>query len=377
MASETDLVLTIGQPVAMTAATGTYTTSTHVSRIIALTDHSLTVGIPYDAGKIVLWPMGTKLAVRAQSMNRTVSFTSEIIGRDLGVMKAYTLLRPYNVAHLDGKPGARSGLSRVIAITSGKGGVGKTMFTINLAVAFAAKGQRVFVIDADLGTANADVVLGINPQYNLSHVINGEKKLLDIAAPAPGNIAVIPGGSGLQELTQLSGSQFTRIIHSFNQLEGLADIILIDTGAGISRDVSNFLMAADEVIVLTTTEPHAMTDAYAIVKVMHRLRCPARQMLVVNRADTEAEAETVSLKLFKVVRHYLQGDMQYLGYILDDKAVSKSLKEQFPLYLSYPDCRAARNIDAIASKLLNQEPDQPKGITGFITKMASFFQRRA
>ena len=376
MDADTDLALTIGQPVAMTSATGTYTSATHVSRIIALTDHSLTVGIPYDAGRIVLWPMGAKLAVRVHSGNRTVTFQSEIIGRDLGALKSYTLLRPYNVATTDEKQ-TKAGLSRVIAITSGKGGVGKTTFTINLAVAFAAKGQRVFVIDADLGTANADVLLGINPQYNLSHVINGEKNLLDIASPAPGNIAIIPGGSGLQELTQLSASQFTRIIHSFNQMEGLADIVIIDTGAGISRDVSNFLMAADEVIVLTNTEPHAMTDAYAIVKVMHRLKCPAKQMLVVNRADSEAEAEAVSLKLSKVIKYYLQRDIIYLGHILDDKTVSRSLKEQFPLFLSYPDSKPALNIGAIASKLLNQEPEQPKGISGFISKMTSFFQKRA
>lgn len=375
MPSEANFAFAIGQPLTVTATNGTYRDKPHVLRIIALTEHSLTVSMPYDAGRLVLWPIGTRLQI--QAMGSGVSFASEIISRDLGAVKSYTFLRPQVISTLAEKRETKPGLSRVIAITSGKGGVGKTTFTVNLAVTLASKGKRVFIIDADLGTANADVVLGISPQYNLGHLINGEKTLFDLTTPAPGNIAVIAGGSGLQEFTQLSSSQFTRIIHSFNQLDGIADIILVDTGAGISRDVSNFLMAADEVIVLTTTEPHAMTDAYAIIKVMHRLSCPAKQMLVVNRADSAEEAETVSGKLYKVIKHYLGRDIIYLGYILDDKAVSRSLKAQFPLMLSHPDSAPARNIAAIASRLLDEQPVKPSGISGFVSKMVSLFKGRA
>lgn len=263
--------------------------------------------------------------------------------------------------------------TRAMGSTSGKGGVGKTTLSTNLAVAFAEAGQKVVVIDTDLGTANVDVVLGLSPRYHLGHVVSGQKGILDIALPAPGGFTVIPGGSGLQELTQLSEMQFTKVITSFNQLEGLADIILLDTGAGISRDVSNFLQAADEIIFVTTPEPHAMTDAYAIIKVMHSLHSTAMKRLIINKADGELEASIIASRLKRVVRQYLEEEIEFLGGVEEDRAISRSLKKQSPLLLLEPDCTPAQSIRRIARKIIGLPPPQPQSLGGFVRKLISVF----
>ena len=365
-----------GLPIRITPMSGS-AQNTFSSRVLTSSPHTLTISIPYDTGRLLLWPVGTKLEIRLSNQEEDLSFNTEIIQRDLGGVKSYTVMRPYAISRSANRA-SQTGMSRVIAITSGKGGVGKTTFTINLAVALASYGQRVFIIDIDLGTANVDVLLRLSPKYNITHLLTGEKTLLDITLPAPGNIAVIPGGSGIQELTQMNDSQFSRVINSFNQLDGLADIILLDTGAGISKDVSNFLLAADEVIVVTTTEPHAITDAYAIMKVMSNLGCQAKQMLVVNKAEHAAEANSVAAKLSAVVRNYLKRDLDYIGFILEDRAVSRSLKDQYPLLLSQPNSLPSVNIKDIAAKLIDKPPaSQTSGITGFMNKMFSIVNKKA
>ncbi|MCX7779688.1 MAG: AAA family ATPase [Negativicutes bacterium] len=370
-----DINFASGLPVYITPQTAP-NRITYASRVLSTSTHTITISIPYDKGRLLLWPVGARLEISLSYQGEDFSFTTEVIQRDLGEIKSYTIMRPYTISRSTYRPNKQNGMSRVIAITSGKGGVGKTTFTINLAIALAAYGQRVFIIDADLGTANVDVLLRLTPQYNITHLLTGEKNLLDITISGPGNIAIIPGGSGMQELTQLSESQFSRVINSFNQLDGLADIILLDTGAGISKDVSNFLLASDEIIVVTTTEPHAITDAYAILKVMKNLDCQAKQMLVVNKAESVAEANSVAAKLTMVLRTYLNRDAEYLGYIIEDRAISRSLKEQTPLILSNPQATAVVNIREIAAKLLNKPAIKPSGITGFVNRMFSLVNKK-
>lgn len=363
------LNLAIGQPLRLKALTPRITAA-FASRIVASTSHTVTVSVPYDRGKLILWPVGSRLEISVDQGSESQVFASEIITRDLGEIKTYTVMRPQTITRAAGRV-VTEGMSRVIAVTSGKGGVGKTIITINLAIAMAAQGKRVFIIDADLGTANIDVLLRLSTKYNITHLLSGAKSLLDIAAPGPGNIAVIAGGNGLQSLTQITESQFSHLIASFNQLDGLADIILVDTGAGISRSVSNFLLAADETIVVTTPEPHAITDAYAILKVMHNLACQSKQMLLVNRAENRQEAEMAANRLRGTVSRYLEKDLEYIGYIKDDPIVLRSLKLQQPFLLASPGSEPSRNVEAIAGRLLDQPVPEPSGMTGFLNKMVA------
>jgi flagellar biosynthesis protein FlhG len=364
--------LAIGQPLQIKSLSP-QASKPFAVRIVAATPHTVTVSIPYDQGRIILWPVGSRLEITVSQETENHTFTSELIARDLGETKTYTVMRPQAISRTAART-VNEGMSRVIAVTSGKGGVGKTTLSINLAIALAAQGKRVYIVDADLGTANVDVLLRLSAKYNITHLLSGDKNLLDIAVPAPGNIAVIPGGSGLQALTQMTETQFSHLIASFNQLDGLADIILLDTGAGISRDVSNFLLAADETIFVTTPEPHAITDAYAIIKVTHNLACQAKQMLIVNRAENQPEADLAANRLLGTVNRYLGREIEYIGYIQEDPIVSRSLKQQHPFQLADPRSLPARNIAAIADRLLNKPAPAPAGMTGFINKMFSLLK---
>lgn len=344
------------------------------TRIVEVMAHAFSIAIPYDNGRILLWPVGTRLEVDIPSSeSEALVFVAEIIGRDITGNRSYTLMKPTSVSRAGRNAQAANSL-RVIAVTSGKGGVGKTTLTTNLAVAFSKLGKKVVVIDTDLGTANVDVVLGLTAQFHLGHVIRGMKSLLDIALAAPGGFIVIPGGSGLQELTQLSEAQFTRVITSFNELDGRADILLLDTGAGISRDVSNFLVAADEVLIVTTPEPHAMTDAYAIIKVMHSLGTTAKKRLIINKVDGDLEAGIIASRLKRVVSQYLQEELEFLGGIEEDKAISRSLKKQCPMLLLEPNCTPSQSISRIAEKIIGMESSrQPNNIGGFVRKLLNVF----
>ncbi|MHC1758536.1 MAG: hypothetical protein AB9917_03290 [Negativicutes bacterium] len=184
---------------------------------------------------------------------------------------------------------------------------------------------------------------------------------------------VIPGGSGLQELTQLSEAQFTRVITEFNVLDGRADILLLDTGAGISSDVSNFLLAADEIVIVTTPEPHAMKDAYAIIKVMHMLHASAKKRLIINKVDGELEAGIIASRLTRVVSQYLNEEIEFLGGVEESKIISRSLKKQCPLLLMEPECGPARSIVHIAEKIIGLPPPKPKGVGSFVRRLLDVF----
>lgn len=371
-----DNFIVVGTPVTLRPLIKAGAIGTTSSRITEVSPHTFSVAIPFDQGKIILWPVGTKLEVSLyQPDNSSYLFQAEIIGRDLTGRKCYTVMRPTAISRSPRSAKSAHSL-RVIAVTSGKGGVGKTTLTTNLAVALTKLGKKVTVIDTDLGTANVDVVLGLTAQFHMGHVIHGKKSLSEIALEAPGGFRVIPGGSGLQELTQLTEVQFTRVITGFNELEGTADILLLDTGAGISKEVSNFLLAADEVLVVTTPEPHAMTDAYAILKVMHSLGTSAKKSLIINKVDGALEAGIVASRLKRVVSHYLNEDIEFMGGIEEDRAVSRSLKKQCPLLILEPGCSAARNIESIAIKIVGELPPSTAGtLGGFVKKLFSAFQR--
>src|SRR5687768_2581212 len=224
----------------------------------------------------------------------------------------------------------------VIAITSGKGGVGKSNVAVNLAIKLSAAGKRVVLLDADLGLANADVLCNIDLPCNLSHVIARKKELADVMVKAPGGFRLIGGASGLARMADLTDFDRQRIVDSLAELEETTDIILIDTGAGISPNVLSFTRAADHVLVLTTPEPTAITDAYAVVKVISRDGAVHRVSLLVNQVRAPAEAKIVYERIAKVARQFLNVSVFDAGYIPADDNVALAVRRRVPFSLAFP-----------------------------------------
>lgn len=242
--------------------------------------------------------------------------------------------------------------ARTIAVTSGKGGVGKTNLTVNLAIALGMAGKRVLVIDADLGMANVDVVLGTVSKYNLLHLLQEQVSLDEVLIRGPYGVNYISGGSGIERAGEFSPDERVRLLNKLSECERLADIILVDTGAGLGKNVMDFILAADEVLLLTTPEPTALTDAYAVMKAYSLYAANKNMRLVVNRVYDEPESQDVVTKLRRTAERFLQMPLTCLGYIYEDRNVMNAVKRQTPLLISYPDTIAARCIQAIANNLL-------------------------
>ncbi|WIW71599.1 MinD/ParA family protein [Anaerosinus gibii] len=266
--------------------------------------------------------------------------------------------------------------SRVIAVSSGKGGVGKTNLSVNLAIALSQMGYRVLIIDADLGMANVNIVLGASAKYNLLNLIRDNVNVEDILAEGPCGVKFLSGGSGIEELANLTAFDLERIISKLNLCENLADIILIDTGAGLSKSVLNFLMAADDVILVTTPEPTAMTDVYAIMKAYSNQPDCSEVKLVVNRVTEPNEGIDVQAKLEKTALRFLNLNVTTLGEIKEDRNLVRAVKAQRPVVLSYPNSDVAKCIKKIASVLISDDTDQvrTKGLGGFLKKVFSFLR---
>lgn len=272
------------------------------------------------------------------------------------------------------KPSKQENSARVIAVTSGKGGVGKSNITVNLALALARHGQRVLVIDADLGMANVDLLLGCTPAFNFSHLLNRTCSITEIIAQGPGEIRYISGGSGIQNLANLSEIELFGITSQLSGLDDMADIILVDTGAGIAQNVLHFVSSADEVIVVTTPEPTAVTDAYAIIKTASAQHHQVKMYLVVNRVHSKNEAGDVVTSLTRACQRFLAVSIAELGFIQEDVSVGKAVRQQKPFYLLYPAAPASRCIDDIARTLLapaNRERSQ--GFKGFLYRFVEHF----
>lgn len=265
--------------------------------------------------------------------------------------------------------------ARVITITSGKGGVGKTNFAVNLGIALSKLGQKTLLVDADLGLANVDVMLGLIPKYNLGHVLLGEKKIDDIIIKGPEGMKIIPSGSGMYKLANLSEKKLAQCLEYLNQLEKSTDFILIDTGAGLSKNVLKFVLAAGEVIIITTPEPTAITDAYGIIKVISASRRDLPIRVVINMVKNEKEAEEVMERLSAVSQRFLGLDLERLGFIPIDATVPKAVKEQQPFILGHPRSMVAQNINQIATKLVNGNIQATAGSISFFERLLGFFKQ--
>ncbi|GAB6088218.1 MinD/ParA family protein [Alkaliphilus crotonatoxidans] len=265
---------------------------------------------------------------------------------------------------------------RVICITSGKGGVGKTNFTLNLAIALSQQNKRVVIIDADLGLANIDVVMGVLPKYSLLDVINGNKTLKEVVIQGPNGIKIVSGGSGILDLIDMSGEKLKDLIEKFNELNQMADIILIDTGAGLSKSVLSFVLAAQEVIVVCTPEPTAVTDAYAMIKTIGLKDSNKCLSLLVNRVESIKEGKMTFEKLQNVSSRFLNIKLEKLGYLSEDIHVSRSVKLQKPFLLQYPRSVVSKNIEIIAQRLLDKDVpvDSSGDAKGFFNRVISLFR---
>ena len=261
----------------------------------------------------------------------------------------------------------------VIAVTSGKGGVGKSNVAVNLAIKLSAAGKEVVLLDADLGLANADVLCSIDLPFNLAHVIARKKELREVMVPAPGGFRLIGGASGLARMADLSEADRQRLVSALGEVESQADVILIDTGAGISPNVLAFTRTADHVLIVTTPEPTAITDAYAVIKVLSRDGGQRRISLFVNQVRSAAESRSVHDRIAKVARQFLGVTVFDAGFMVSDEQIPASVRKRVPFVLHSPRCPAATCITQLAIRL--QQGVASADASGFFNRMGRWFRR--
>ncbi len=258
---------------------------------------------------------------------------------------------------------------QVIAVTGGKGGVGKTNFSVNLSIALAEMRRKVVLLDADLGLANVDILLGIKAQYNLSDVLSGEVELRDILVTGPAGIKVVPASSGVQQMSSLSPQEHGALINAFADLSNQLDVLVVDTAAGISDTVVSFVRASQEVVVVVCDEPSSITDAYALIKLLNREYNMYRFRVVANMTRTLQEGRNLFIKLNTVCERFLDVSLQYVGHVPFDENVRLAVQKQKALLEFAPRSKAALAIRAIAEKVDEWPlPSGPRGHLEFFVE---------
>lgn len=249
---------------------------------------------------------------------------------------------------------------RVLAVTSGKGGVGKSNISINLGVALAAMRRQVLLLDADMSLANVDVLLGLQPRYNLSHVLSGERTLEEILVEAPGGLKVIPAASGIQKMSELSGAEQAGIIRAFSEFDQDFDFLIVDTAAGISSSVVNFARACQDILVVLCDEPTSLTDAYAFIKLLNRDYGIHRFQIVANMVQNAQQAQALFVKLCKVTDRYLDLTLTLLGIIPNDNSLRRAVQKQSAVTQAFPQSPSAQAFHQLARRVDNM----PVGMEG-------------
>lgn len=269
-------------------------------------------------------------------------------------------------------------LARVITVTSGKGGVGKSNTSINLAVQFRKMGQRVIILDADFGLANIEIMFGAVPKYNLCDLIYQGKSIQDIITWGPMEIGFISGGSGIAGMANLSKDYLNYIIRNLEKLDSMTDIIIVDTGAGISDAVLEFLVASGEILLVTTPEPTSITDSYSLIKALNRhpgfSKETSQIKVIANKVTKEDEGEVLFLKLQTVVTKYLKLPITYLGMVPQDDHLAKAVMQQMPVSIDDPKCKSAVAYEMLAAKLMHKELNQnvtKRGMAAFFSHIIS------
>ena len=257
--------------------------------------------------------------------------------------------------------------AKVITITSGKGGVGKSNMAVNLAVHFRKMGKRVIIFDADFGLANVEVMFGTVPKYNLTKLLEGEMKIEDIITKGPEDIGFISGGSGIVGLNNLNKSQIDYLISNLSYLNELTDVLIIDTGAGVSDSVLDFVLASPEVVLVTTPEPSSLTDSYSLIKALYKnpgfIKNGTNIRLVANKVNSRDEAMAVYNKIKTVTTKCLSGEVKYLGMVPQDDTLEKAVRNQKIVSLSYPKAKSSKAFETIAYELLEEKITYKWGIS--------------
>lgn len=266
-------------------------------------------------------------------------------------------------------------VARVITVTSGKGGVGKSSISVNLAIQMSKLGKKVIILDADFGLANVEVMLGIRPRYNLADLLFKGKDIKDIITEGPKGIGFISGGSGIQELNHVSREQIIDLTHKLDEIDSITDVIIIDTGAGINDIVLEFVIASTETLLVTTPEPTSLTDSYALLKILDRKpefsTANSTIKMIVNRVESPAEGKELFNKFNVVVNTFLNNKIEYLGSIPQDSNVPKAIIQQKPYSILYPNSQSTKAIINLTNILCEntQEVQKRKGISQLFSNL--------
>lgn len=250
----------------------------------------------------------------------------------------------------------KSSSLRVLAVSSGKGGVGKTNIVANLAYVLSKQDKKVLVVDADLGLNNIDILLGLNPKFHIGHILSGEKNVQDIITEGPAGIHLLPAGGGLQELTQLDDEKKIVLMEELDQVSSEYDFLIFDTGAGISTNVTYFCSAAHEILLVATTEPTSLTDVYALIKTLHTKHTQKYFRVIINSVGSESEARLIFKNLTAVADRFLPDvSVEYLGYILLDPVVTKAVRQQKAFSELYPHSKVTQCINRLVQKIVGEK----------------------
>lgn len=358
------------------------------STVVFVSDDVIRIAMPLVSGRLVLIPVGTKLQLRSVKggLEARGVVTDRRGGREryLEIRALAELPEPAGPQATAAEESEESkGEVPIIAVTSGKGGVGKTTLAVNIAVALEAMGKRTCIIDGDLGTANVDVLLKLTPPFNLGDVVTGKKHMVEVLVEGPHGLLVLPGGSGLVQLTRLSDELFGELVDQFRALERFADIIVLDTGSGVSPNVTRLVGAASRAVLVTTPEPHAVTDAYAMLRVLAADGLFLPTHLVVNRAHGDKEAALTAERMVYAARRFLHYELELLGTVREDTAVRQAIRSQTDLFTGYPRSRAARDVQHLAERLAQavagdarQGDTSRGGASAFLRRVRSLFSGR-
>lgn len=262
---------------------------------------------------------------------------------------------------------------RIITVTSGKGGVGKSNFVVNLAITLQMKGKRVLIFDADVGMGNDDVLMGILPKYDIKDIIFNNMDIEDVVIEGPHGVKLLPGGSGFTSVEDIPKEKRDSFLKKLTSLSEL-DYVILDTGAGISRNVLAFIACSDELIVITTPEPTSLTDAYCLLKVVNHFKIKSSAKIVVNKTFNLKEGMETYNKFNNTVNNFLQIKLQYLGALSDDKKLVEAVRKQKPFVISSPNSDVTKEISSIANEILGEKNlGDSVGVQGLFKKLFSIF----